>query len=88
MQVSEIVLVQFLEEVTDILVNPSTSGQLWITAGGFYPGKVFYSANSGGSWSNISYNLPNIPANCLLRDSDGTIYVGMDAGVIPAGENN
>ncbi len=80
-----------LKKVTDILVNPSTSAQVWVTASGFYPGKkVFYSANSGGSWSNITYNLPNIPANCLLRDSDGTIYVGMDAGVyyLPPGENN
>ena len=79
-----------LKKITDILVSPSSSTTLWITAGGFYPGaKVFAGTNSGSDWNNISYNLPNIPANCLLRDSDGTLYVGMDAGIyyLPPGED-
>jgi hypothetical protein len=80
-----------LKKITDILVSPSSSGVLWVTAGGFFEGaKVFASSNSGGTWTNISYNLPNIPANCLLRDSDGTLYIGMDAGIyyLPPGEND
>src|SRR5205814_1491137 len=39
--------------------------------------------NGGATWNNISYNLPNIPANCGLYapgSSDG-IYIGMDVGV-------
>jgi len=79
-----------LKKVTDILVSPSTSSLLWVTAGGFYPGaKVFAGSSSGSIWTNISYNLPNIPANCLLRDTDGTLYVGMDAGIyyLPPGED-
>ncbi|HEX5111334.1 MAG TPA: hypothetical protein VFV79_00695 [Saprospiraceae bacterium] len=79
-----------IKKVTDILVSPSTSANLWVTAGGFFPGaKVFAGTNSGAQWNNISYNLPNIPANCLLRDSDGTLYVGMDAGIyyLPPGED-
>jgi hypothetical protein len=79
-----------LMKITDILVSPTSSATLWVTAGGFFDGaKVFASTNSGASWDNISYNLPNIPANCLLRDSDGTLYVGMDAGIyyLPPGGN-
>ncbi len=80
-----------IRKVTDILVQSNNSFHVWVSAGGFYSGKkVFYSEDAGVNWVNISYNLPNVPANCLLRDSDGTIYVGMDMGVfyLPSGENN
>lgn len=71
-----------MRKITDILVYQSNSALVWITAGGFFEGKkVYASVNSGGAWDNISYNLPNVPANCLLRDDDGTLYVGMDAGI-------
>ena len=79
-----------IQKVTDILVHPSNSAILWVTAGGFTAGaKVFYSSNMGADWTNITYNLPNIPANCLLRDSNGNLYVGMDSGIyyLPAGED-
>ncbi|HZV69016.1 MAG TPA: hypothetical protein VFG10_05705 [Saprospiraceae bacterium] len=80
-----------LRKITDILVHPSNSLKIWITAGGFYEGKkVFYRDFNASNWVNISYNLPNVPANCLLYDTDGTIYVGMDAGVyyLPPGEDH
>lgn len=71
-----------LVKVTDILVHPNNSGRLWITAGGFTAGgKVFVSTDAGATWRNITFNLPNVPANCLLRDGNGTLYVGMDMGV-------
>ena len=79
-----------IRRMTDIVVHPTTSARVWVTAAGFYEGaKVFYSDDAGLTWDNISYNLPNVPANCLLRDSDGTLYVGMDGGIfyLPSGEN-
>jgi len=44
---------------------------------------VYQSSNGGGSWINISSNLPNMPANAVLVDpNDGnTLYVAMDSGV-------
>jgi hypothetical protein len=44
---------------------------------------VYRSANGGGSWTNISSNLPNAPANALLVDPNdaNTVYVAMDTGV-------
>jgi hypothetical protein len=44
---------------------------------------VYLSVNGGGSWTNISGNLPNAPANGLVVDPNdaNTVYVAMDAGV-------
>jgi len=44
---------------------------------------VYRSTNGGASWTNISANLPNVPANAVLVDPNdaGTIYVAMDSGV-------
>lgn len=44
---------------------------------------VYRSVNGGASWTNISSNLPNVPANALIVDpnSANTVYVGTDAGV-------
>lgn len=46
--------------------------------------KNFYSANGGTTWTNISYGLPNVPANCLTvvpGTSNDAIFIGMDVGV-------
>ena len=44
---------------------------------------VYRSINGGASWSNISSNLPNAPANAVLVDPNdaNTLYVAMDDGV-------
>jgi hypothetical protein len=44
---------------------------------------VYRSVNGGGSWVNVSSNLPNVPANGLVIDPNdaNTVYVAMDAGV-------
>ena len=44
---------------------------------------VYRSTDAGASWTNISSNLPNAPANAVLVDpNDGnTVYVAMDTGV-------
>jgi hypothetical protein len=43
--------------------------------------KVLYSSNTGGSWTNISYNLPNIPVWSIVVDDNNNAYIGTDAGV-------
>ncbi len=44
---------------------------------------VYRSTNGGASWTNISSNLPNAPANGVLIDPNdaNTVYVAMDTGV-------
>lgn len=53
---------------------------LWVACGGFSSSeKVFRRKNS--NFENHSYNLPNIPINCLEIDSTkDIIYVGTDIG--------
>jgi len=69
--------------LTYIDVNPEDENDIVLTASGFGDGqKVFRSIDGAESWENISYNLPNIPANCAAIDSDdGSIYVGTDLGI-------
>lgn len=78
--------------LTYVTIDPNDPDRIWLTMGGFVRfttngynagNKVFYSDNGGDSWVNISDNLPNLPANCIVYQSgsnDG-LYVGMDVGV-------
>jgi uncharacterized protein (TIGR03437 family) len=47
------------------------------------PGHIFKTATGGGSWTDISGNLPNTPVNWLVVDPDApnTIYAATDLGV-------
>jgi hypothetical protein len=72
--------------LTDIDVRPNNSGNVWITFGGFSDGnKVFYSLNSGGSWTNMSGSLPNVPVNAIQVDANNNAYIGTDLGVFYRG---
>ena len=57
----------------------------WVTLGGFVNGqKIYRTKNGGQNWENISYNLPNVPVNCVRQDAqslNNTIYVGTDIGI-------
>ena len=46
-------------------------------------GHIFQTTDGGESWSDISADLPNIPANDLVVDPDipGALYVATDIGV-------
>lgn len=68
--------------ISDIEILPEDPNKVLITLSGYQPGeKVFFF--NGGEWENISYNLPNIPFNCIVyhRDSIGEMFVGSDVGV-------
>lgn len=71
--------------LTYISIDGDDPATAWVTAGGFTPGaKVFKTTNAGASWVNVSSNLPNLPANCIVHDQDAPnnpVYIGMDAGV-------
>jgi len=70
--------------LSDIIVDPLNYERVWLSLAGYVDGaKVFYSADAGSSWTNISGDLPNFPVNCLhfLEGSNDEIYLGNDAGV-------
>src|ERR1041384_7736590 len=67
-----------------ITISPTDPNKVWITLSGYSAGnKVFQTVNGGSSWTNVSFNLPNLPANCSVYQpgSSDLIYVGMDVGV-------
>lgn len=70
--------------ITSITVDPTNTMQVWITCGGYTSSKkIYYSANSGATWSNWSSGLPNTVVNTSLFEagSNDKIYIGTDAGV-------
>jgi photosystem II stability/assembly factor-like uncharacterized protein len=73
--------------VTDLKVDATTSTTAYVTYGGFSGfadtvGHVFKTTNGGGTWTDISGNLPNVPVTSFEIDPDiaNTFYVGTDVG--------
>jgi uncharacterized protein (TIGR03437 family) len=75
--------------VTDIALDPNDANRAVVTFSGFdtntpgTPGHVFLTSNRGASWSDISGNLPDVPATsiALNPNNTNTIYIGTDLGV-------
>ncbi len=70
--------------LTYIAVSAIDPNKLWITYSGYSASdKIFKSPDGGLTWINLTGNLPNIPANCVVNQTgtnDG-VYVGTDLGV-------
>ncbi|MFA7626199.1 MAG: GEVED domain-containing protein, partial [Candidatus Kapaibacterium sp.] len=76
--------------LTRIAIHPDNPQKLWAVFSGYTSEqKVYYSTNSGSSWTNISGNLPNIPVNCIVyqKNSDNRVYIGTDLGVFYIDDN-
>ena len=72
--------------VTYIAVKNDDPNTLWITYGGYTDTlKVYQSTDGGGSWTNISTGLPNLPVMCVVYYKKATdrivLFVGTDVGV-------
>jgi PKD repeat protein len=71
--------------ITRIAVSSYDERKVWVTVSGYTNNsKVFFSSDAGTTWTNISYGLPNLPANCVVTvpgTSSDAIFVGMDVGV-------
>lgn len=72
----------------DVAVHPEDPNTAYIVRDRFGAGgKVFKTTNAGVNWTNISSNLPDIPAQSIVIDSnnpgqaDDVLYVGTDTGV-------
>jgi hypothetical protein len=73
-------------------VAVANDGVLYAAVGGFSRhftegegagyGHVYQSTNGGSSWTDISANFPDVPANSVQALDDGTLVVGTDLGVV------
>lgn len=77
-------------DISSIYVDPhDPSGQtIYATVEGFggnqiNAAKVYGSTDGGATWSNLSTNLPNAPANSIVVDPNdaNTVYLALDTGV-------
>ena len=69
---------------TYLLVHPTDANTVFAAFSGFGTGHVFKTTNGGTTWSDISGNLPNIPANSIIADPKHpttNIVLGTDLGV-------
>lgn len=72
--------------ISSIEVHPTNRETVYVTISGYVNDqKVFKSTNGGTSWTNITGNLPNVPAMVIkaVRDPnyEEALFVGTDAGV-------
>jgi photosystem II stability/assembly factor-like uncharacterized protein len=63
-----------------IAVDPSSPLRIWVTSS---QGGVFRSDDSGGTWTNCTAGLPNIPMNAVVVDPANfrRVWVAADVGV-------
>ncbi|MBX7155438.1 MAG: T9SS type A sorting domain-containing protein [Bacteriodetes bacterium] len=71
--------------ITDIAFNPRNDYNLIVTYNRYQrdSSKVYMSTNLGASWTNITYNLNDMPVNTVVIDhqADANIYLGTELGV-------
>ncbi len=70
--------------ISGIAIDPRVAAgtTAFVTVMGFSTSHVFQTTNAGTSWSDITGNIPDSPANGVVVDKNtGTIYVGTDVGV-------
>ncbi|MGH7601802.1 MAG: WD40/YVTN/BNR-like repeat-containing protein, partial [bacterium] len=69
--------------VTDIEFDPSNTSTVYLTYSGYGSPHVFKSTNAGGNWTDITNNLPDVPANTIQvhPQQSNTLFLGTDIGV-------
>ena len=78
--------------VSSIYVDPANPNHAWISYSGYnfntpaQPGHVFevlYNGSTDATWTDISYNVGDLPATDLVRDDKtGDLYAASDFGVM------
>lgn len=71
--------------ITSVEADYADKDKVWVTVGGWVgTSKIYFSKDGGSTWTNITKNLPNFPANIVKQEignSKDAIYVGLDVGV-------
>ncbi|HXG08193.1 MAG TPA: Ig-like domain repeat protein [Gemmataceae bacterium] len=66
----------------DITVDPRNRDTAYVVAQGFGTAKVFKTTDAARSWTDITSNLPDVPAYKILVDPrNGDVFLGNDNGV-------
>jgi hypothetical protein len=72
-------------DISSIAIDPHdpTGATVYATIAGFGVPHLYRSTNFGATWTNLSANLPNAPANAVLVDPNdaNTVYIALDTGV-------
>ncbi len=71
--------------VSYLAVDPEDPDIVYATIESWNPGvKVLRTVNGGSTWTNISGDIPNLPAHCIVvhPDNPDHLYVGMEIGVV------
>jgi hypothetical protein len=73
---------------TRITIDPTNSNRVYVTFGGFSSGNVWRSDNGGGSWTNITSNLPSAPVRSLAvwQQNPSNLYVGTEIGIFASAD--
>ena len=77
-------------QISDIDVHRDKPLSVWFCTGKFSEhNKVFFSQNGGISWQNLSYNLDDVPVNCISHYSaKNDLYIGTDIGLFVLKNNS
>ncbi len=71
--------------VTDIITLDSDPGVIFVTLSGYalneHTPYIFESQDTGRTWQDITYNLPQAPCNRAVLDKYNRIFVATDVGV-------
>jgi len=74
--------------LSDILIKGNDTNKIYVTNKGYgqfaIGKKVIKSNDAGNTWTDITYNLPNLAVNNIIEwenDPYNTIFIGMDIGV-------
>lgn len=76
-----------LRYVTRVTADPAADSTVYVTLSGFgqdeHLAHVYRSTNCGTTWTSISGNLPDVPANDILVDplNPSRLYLATDVGV-------
>jgi hypothetical protein len=80
--------------INSIAIDPANAGHAYVVFGGFNRhwtpepdpgiGHVFETTNGGTTWTDISGNIPDAPADDVLITSSAQLVVGTDVGVFTA----
>ena len=71
------------DTVTDIAVDPTDAGVVYVTRGAFNLARLFRSVTGGTTWEAAGAGLPNVPANAVAVDPKDRqkVFVATDVGV-------